>query len=328
MPPTAQVTVAPKFRKLAPIPGFAFAQPGLHVVAAHAVPRLAVNPPILHCGPHRFDLSRPLVMGIVNVTPDSFSDAGRFFDLGRAQDHARQMIADGADLVDIGGESTRPRAEPVAESDEIARIIPLTEILARDGIAVSVDTRKPAVMRAAIVAGAAMINDVSALTAPGAIDVCAASDVGVCLMHMRGEPSNMQQAPTYGDVVGEVRDFLVARASACVVAGIARERIVLDPGFGFGKTLAHNLALLRALPALVATGYPVLAGLSRKSSLGTMTGRPVEERLAASLAAALAAVARGAAVLRVHDVRETVDALKVWLAIERSETSIEPITGI
>ena len=267
-------------------------------------------------------------MGILNVTPDSFSDGGRFFDLGRAQDHARQMIADGADLVDIGGESTRPRAEPVAESDEIARIIPLTEILARDGIAVSVDTRKPAVMRAAIVAGAAMINDVSALTAPGAIDVCAASDVGVCLMHMRGEPSNMQQAPTYGDVVGEVRDFLVARASACVVVGIARERIVLDPGFGFGKTLAHNLALLRALPALVATGYPVLAGLSRKSSLGTMTGRPVEERLAASLAAALAAVARGAAVLRVHDVRETVDALKVWLAIERSETSIEPITGI
>jgi dihydropteroate synthase len=256
-------------------------------------------------------------MGVVNVTPDSFSDGGRFFDQARAHDHARQMIADGADLIDIGGESTRPRALPVAEADEIARVVPLTEMLARDNIAVSVDTRKPAVMRAAIAAGAAMINDVSALTAPGAIEVCAASDVGVCLMHMQGDPSNMQQAPAYDDVVGEVRDFLVARAKACVDGGIARERIVLDPGFGFGKTLAHNLALLRALPALVATGYPVLAGFSRKSSLGTLTGRPVDERLAASLAAALAAVARGATILRVHDVRETVDALKVWLAIER-----------
>jgi dihydropteroate synthase len=271
------------------------------------------------CGRHAFDLSRPLVMGVVNVTPDSFSDGGRFLDLTQAEEHARQMIADGADLIDIGGESTRPRAEPVAEADEIARVIPLTEILARDGIAVSVDTRKPGVMRAAIAVGAAMINDVSALTAPGAIEVCAASDVGVCLMHMQGEPSNMQEAPTYGDVVGEVSDFLVARASACVAAGIARERIVIDPGFGFGKTLAHNLALLRALPKLVATGYPVLAGLSRKSSLGTLTGRPANERLAASLAAALAAIARGAAILRVHDVRETVDALKVWLAIERGE---------
>jgi dihydropteroate synthase len=271
------------------------------------------------CGRHAFDLARPLVMGVVNVTPDSFSDGGRFLDLAQAEEHARQLIADGADMIDIGGESTRPRADPVAEADEIARVVPLTEILARDGIAVSVDTRKPGVMRAAIAVGAAMINDVSALTTPGAIEVCAASDVGVCLMHMQGEPSNMQEAPRYGDVVGEVSDFLVARASACVAAGIARERIVIDPGFGFGKTLAHNLALLRALPKLVATGYPVLAGLSRKSSLGTLTGRPASERLAASLAAALAAVARGAAILRVHDVRETVDALKVWQAIERGE---------
>jgi len=270
----------------------------------------------LRCGRHAFDLARPLVMGVVNVTPDSFSDGGRFLDLAQAEDHARQMIADGADLIDIGGESTRPRADPVAEADEIARVIPLTELLARDGIAVSVDTRKPGVMRAAIASGAAMINDVSALTAPGAIEVCAASDVGVCLMHMQGDPSNMQDAPVYGDVVGEVRDFLVARANACLASGIARERIVVDPGFGFGKTLAHNLALLRALPTVVATGYPVLAGLSRKSSLGTLTGRPASERLAASLAAALAAVARGAAILRVHDVRETVDALKVWQAIE------------
>jgi dihydropteroate synthase len=270
----------------------------------------------LRCGRHAFDLARPLIMGVINVTPDSFSDGGRFLDLAQAEDHARQMIADGADLIDIGGESTRPRADPVAEADEIARVIPLTELLARDGIAVSVDTRKPGVMRAAIAAGAAMINDVSALTAPGAIEVCAASDVGVCLMHMQGDPSNMQDAPVYGDVVGEVRGFLLARANACVAAGIARERIVVDPGFGFGKTLAHNLALLRALPTVVATGYPVLAGLSRKSSLGTLTGRPASERLAASLAAALAAVARGAAILRVHDVRETVDALKVWQAIE------------
>jgi dihydropteroate synthase len=258
-------------------------------------------------------------MGVVNVTPDSFSDGGRFLDQARAHDRARQLIADGADLIDIGGESTRPHALPVAEADEIARVVPLTQTLARDNIAVSVDTRKPAVMRAAIAAGAAMINDVCALSAPGAIEACAGSDVGVCLMHMQGDPSNMQQAPAYDDVVGEVRDFLVARAKACVDDGIAPERIVLDPGFGFGKTLAHNLALLRALPALVATGYPVLAGLSRKSSLGALTGRPVDERLAASLAAALAAVARGATVLRVHDVRETVDALRVWLAIERGE---------
>jgi len=255
-------------------------------------------------------------MGVVNVTTDSFSDGGRFFDAARALDHARRMAADGADLIDIGGESTRPGATPIALEEELARVIPLAATLAGDGIAVSVDTRKPEVMRAAIAAGAAMINDVWALTAEGALDACAASDVGVCLMHMHGEPPTMQEAPSYDDVVAEVLDFLLARAQACVAAGIAPSRIVLDPGFGFGKTLAHNLALLRALPDLAATGYPVMVGLSRKASLGQITGRGVDERLPASLAAALAAVARGAALVRVHDVRETVDALKVWRAVE------------
>ena len=255
-------------------------------------------------------------MGVVNVTTDSFSDGGRFFDAARALDHARRMAADGADLIDIGGESTRPGATPIALEEELARVIPLAATLAGDGIAVSVDTRKPEVMRAAIAAGAAMINDVWALTAEGALDACAASDVGVCLMHMHGEPPRMQLAPSYDDVVAEVLDFLLARAQACVAAGIAPSRIVLDPGFGFGKTLAHNLALLRALPDLAATGYPVMVGLSRKASLGQITGRGVDERLPASLAAALAAVARGAALVRVHDVRETVDALKVWRAVE------------
>jgi dihydropteroate synthase len=283
---------------------------------AFAQPGLRVNPPLLHCGPHRFDLTRPLVMGIVNVTPDSFSDGGRFVDAARALEHARRMAADGADLIDIGGESTRPGAAPIALDEELERVIPLAGTLAREGIAVSVDTRKPEVMRAAIAAGAAMINDVCALTAEGALEACAASDVGVCLMHMRGEPQSMQQAPLYGDVAIEVRDFLRARAQACIAAGIAPSRIVLDPGFGFGKTLAHNLALMRSLPELAATGYPVMAGLSRKASLGQITGRGVDERLPASLAAALAAVARGAAIVRVHDVRETVDALKVWLAVE------------
>jgi len=255
-------------------------------------------------------------MGILNVTPDSFSDGGRFFDRARALDHARRMLADGADLIDIGGESTRPGAAPVDEADELARVIPVVDELAREGALVSVDTMKPAVMRAAVAAGAAMINDVNALQLPGALEAAASTGAAICLMHMRGAPRTMQDAPRYDDVVAEVRDFLVERAQACEAVGIARGRIVLDPGFGFGKTLAHNLALLRALPELVATGYPVLAGLSRKSSLGAITGRAPGDRLAASLAAALAAVARGASIVRVHDVRETVDALNVWRAVE------------
>jgi len=257
-------------------------------------------------------------MGILNVTPDSFSDGGRFDDRERALAHARQMRADGADIVDIGGESSRPGADTVTEDEELARVIPLVKILAAEKIPVGVDTRKPAVMRAAIDAGAAMINDIFALREEGAIEACAASNVGVCLMHMQREPRTMQAAPSYVDVVSEVRDFLLARADACLVAGIARERIAIDPGFGFGKTLAHNLALLRALATFSATGFPVVAGLSRKASLGEITGRSVDERMPGSLAAALSAVAHGAAVVRVHDVRATVDSLKVWRAVENN----------
>jgi dihydropteroate synthase len=267
-------------------------------------------------GPISLALDRPRVMGILNVTPDSFSDGGRFVDRERALAHARQMVADGADIIDIGGESTRPGATPVPVDEEQERVVPLVEALAREGFVVSVDTQKPDVMRAALGAGAAMVNDVRALQEPGAVEVVAAGNAAVCLMHMQGEPRTMQKEPRYADVVAEVRDFLVGRARACEAAGIARGRIVIDPGFGFGKTVAHNLALLRGLRVLVETGYPVLAGLSRKSMLGGLAGRDVNERAAASVAAALAAVARGAAIVRVHDVRETVDALKVWLAIE------------
>ncbi len=280
---------------------------------------------MLTLGRHRFPLDRPLVMGVLNVTPDSFSDGGRFLDRAAALDHARRMIADGADIVDIGGESTRPGAAPTAEADELARVIPLLEALRGEcdarGVALSVDTRKPAVMRAAIAAGASMINDVGALAAPAALEAVAASDVAVCLMHMRGEPATMQQAANYDDVVGEVKAFLADRAAACERAGIARDRIVLDPGFGFGKTVGHNLTLLRWLGDIVGLGYPVAVGLSRKSTIGTLTGREVGDRTGGSIAAALAAVARGAAIVRVHDVRETVDALKVWRAVERGSES-------
>jgi dihydropteroate synthase len=255
-------------------------------------------------------------MGIVNITPDSFSDGGRFFDRERALDHARQLRADGADILDIGGESTRPGAAPVAEREELERIIPLIATLASEGAVVSADTMKPDVMRAAIAAGAAMINDVAALRAPGAMEVLAGSDAAVCLMHMQGEPRTMQAAPEYHNVTSEVEVFLVERAAMCERLGIARNRIVIDPGFGFGKRLAHNLALLHALPALAAHGYPVLAGLSRKAMLGELTGRAVTERVSASVAAALAAVALGASIVRVHDVRETADALAVWQALQ------------
>jgi len=271
----------------------------------------------LACGRHTLDLSVPRVMGILNVTPDSFYDGARYADTASAVAHAKQMAADGADLIDVGGESTRPGAMPVPEAEELRRVVPVIEALAADGLVVSADTRRPAVMRAAIAAGASMVNDVGALTATGALDAVAGTNVAVCLVHVQGEPGTMQQAPRYGDVVAEVREFLAARVRACEEASIARERIVVDPGFGFGKTLAHNLELLRALPQIAAAGYPVLAGLSRKSSLGTITGRPVLERMPASVAAALAAVSRGASMVRVHDVRETVDALKVWLAIQQ-----------
>jgi dihydropteroate synthase len=255
-------------------------------------------------------------MGILNVTPDSFSDGGKFVDRGKALDHARQMAADGADIIDVGGESTRPGALPVPEDAELERVVPLVEALVREGVRVCVDTTKPAVMRAALAAGAGMINDVRALREPGAIAALAASNAAVCLMHMQGEPRTMQAEPHYADVVKEVRGFLIERARACEAAGVARDRIVIDPGLGFGKTVAHNLALLRSLGELKATGYPVMAGISRKSTLGRIAGRDVNGLLPASVAAALAAVARGASIVRVHDVRETVDALKVWQAIE------------
>jgi dihydropteroate synthase len=270
----------------------------------------------LQCGPHRLDLTRPRVMGILNVTPDSFADGGHHLDPSRALDHAREMIGDGAAIIDIGGESTRPGAQPVSEAEELERVIPLVAALAGEGALVSVDTMKPGIMRAAIAAGAAMVNDVRALQARGALEAVAASSAAVCLMHMRGEPRTMQADPHYEDVVREVGDFLLERALTCEAAGIARDRIVIDPGFGFGKTLSHNLELLRSLSALTETGYPVLAGLSRKATIGRITGRDVGDRMAGSVAAALAAVARGASIVRVHDVRETVDALNVWWAVE------------
>jgi dihydropteroate synthase len=254
-------------------------------------------------------------MGIVNVTPDSFSDGGRFLDPAQAIAHARTLLADGADLVDIGGESTRPGAADVSEDEELNRVLPVVERLAADGTIVSVDTSKPPVMRAAIAAGASMINDVRALREPGALAAVADSGVAVCLVHMQGEPRTMQAAPDYDDVVRDVGDFLLARAEACEAAGIERERIVVDPGFGFGKTPGHNVTLLRNLRVLTTLGYPLLAGLSRKSTIGALTGRGAGERMAGSLAAALAAVERGASIVRVHDVGETVDALKVWLAV-------------
>jgi dihydropteroate synthase len=270
----------------------------------------------LRCGRHVLDLAVPRVMGILNVTPDSFFDGGSNVEFARALDHARAMIADGADIVDIGGESTRPGAQPVPEAAELARVLPLVEALVAENALVSVDTRKPGVMRAALAAGAAMVNDVRALRERGALGIVAASGAAVCLMHMQGDPRTMQAAPRYADIVHDVRDFLVERALTCEAAGIGRNRIVIDPGFGFGKTQAHNLVLLRSLDVLCGAGYPVLAGISRKSTIGQITGRDAGDRLAGSLAAALAAVARGARIVRVHDVRETVDALKVWRAIE------------
>jgi dihydropteroate synthase len=270
----------------------------------------------LRCGRHALDLSRPRVMGVLNVTPDSFSDGGRFLDPGLALEHARAMLADGADLIDVGGESTRPGAPPVDEATELARVLPVVEALARDGAIVSVDTTKPAVMREALDAGASMINDVRALGQPGALEAVAATDAAVCLMHMRGEPATMQAAPRYDDVTAEVAAFLRARAVACLAAGIARDRIAVDPGFGFGKTLAHNLDLAARLGEVVALGWPVLVGVSRKSMLGALTGRASGDRVAAGLAAMLALVARGATIVRTHDVRETVDALAVWRAMD------------
>jgi dihydropteroate synthase len=254
-------------------------------------------------------------MGVLNVTPDSFSDGGRFFEPAAALERAMQLAEDGAAIVDIGGESTRPGSTPVEASEELRRVIPVVECLAASlSVPVSVDTRKPEVMRRALAAGASMVNDVSALAAPGALEVVAASEAAVCLMHMQGEPGTMQAGPHYGDVVAEVRKFLRSRVDACIAAGIPRERLAIDPGFGFGKALEHNLALLAGLAGIAEDGLPVLAGLSRKRLIGALTGRAEGERLAGSLAAAVVAAINGARIIRAHDVRETVDALAVLAA--------------
>lgn len=274
----------------------------------------------LHCGSHRLALSRPLIMGIINATPDSFSGDGLALDVGRALAQARAFVEDGADILDIGGESTRPGATPVGVEEEIRRVVPLIEALRELDVPLSIDSFKPQVMRAALSAGATLINDINSLRAPGALELAAASDAAVCLMHMQGTPQTMQDNPAYQDVVAEVGAFLAERSAACVAAGIAPERIVIDPGFGFGKTPGHNLQLLQGLERLVASGHPVLVGLSRKSLLGKLTGRKVSERVAASVAAAIAAVAHGAAIVRVHDVAATRDALAVWCVATQSKS--------
>lgn len=273
-------------------------------------------PQHLHCG--RFDLSlnRPLIMGIVNLTDDSFSGDGLRGDAERAIEHGLRMVEHGADLLDIGAESSRPGAQPIPAQQELERLLPVLSGLRNCGVPLSVDTLKPEVMRAVLANGADMINDITALRSPGALEAVAGSQAAVCLMHMQGEPGSMQQEPRYENVVGEVRDFLAARVQAAQSAGIPAERIVLDPGFGFGKTLAHNLALLRQLADLGMAGLPLLVGLSRKSMLGLLTGQPAGERLPAGIAAGLMAMQRGARIVRVHEVAPWRDVIAVWNAVE------------
>ncbi len=254
-------------------------------------------------------------MGIVNVTPDSFSDGGQHWQRDAAIAHAQQLIGGGADMLDIGGESSRPGAPPVCVQEELDRVMPVIESLRGVPVPISVDTWKPEVMREALAGGATMVNDINALQQEGALEAVAASGAGVCLMHKQGAPQTMQVQPHYQDVVREIKDFLRVRIAAAQVAGIARDRIVADPGFGFGKTLAHNLELLHRLDEFAELGVPLLAGLSRKSMLGTLTGADVTQRMPASVAAALLAIMRGARIVRVHDVGATVDALKVWEAV-------------
>ncbi len=275
--------------------------------------------PSLNCGGKLLDLSSPQVMGILNITPDSFSDGGVFFAREAALRQARQMYEAGAAIIDVGGESTRPGARPVSVQEELDRVIPIIETLhAELPVILSVDTSKAEVMREAVQAGAGMINDVYALRREGALDAARECDVPVCLMHMQGEPRTMQQEPRYGDVVQEVLQFLRQRIETCRQAGIAREKLLIDPGFGFGKRLQHNLQLMKQLSELAALGCPVLVGVSRKSMLGSLLGgRPVEGRLHASVAAATLAVWLGAAIVRVHDVGATVDAVKVAAAVKQ-----------
>lgn len=273
---------------------------------------------LLRCADRALDFTTPVVMGVLNVTPDSFSDGGRFINFDAAIAQGLAMLAAGAAIIDVGGESTRPGAEPVGLAEELRRVVPVVGELAAKGALVSIDTSKPEVITSAIAAGATMVNDVYALRMPGALEAVS-SGAAVCLMHMQGEPRTMQQAPHYADVVAEVGEFLAARAAACAAVGITRDRLVIDPGFGFGKTLQHNLQLLRGLRQLTQQGLPILAGLSRKSLLGALTGRAVEARLAGSLALAYAALEGGARMIRTHDVAETCDVVKVWSALQQRE---------
>ena len=275
----------------------------------------------LQCGLHSLDLRHPQVMGVLNVTPDSFSDGGRFASRDSAIRQAIKMVTEGATIIDVGGESTRPGAAPVSAQEELDRVAPVVEALVNEiGAVISVDTSSPEVMAECARAGAGLINDVRALTRQGALQAAAASGLPVCLMHMQGQPGSMQNAPRYEQVVQEVREFLVARAAACERAGIARCRILLDPGFGFGKSLQHNLQLLQQLERLAELGFPLLVGVSRKSMIGAILGKPVEDRLYGSVAAALIAVQNGARIVRVHDVAATVDALKVATAVAEAST--------
>lgn len=271
---------------------------------------------LLRLGSQTLSLDRPRVMGVLNVTPDSFSDGGKFFATDAAIRQAERMFAAGAAIVDVGGESSRPGAGQISEDEELDRVIPVIEIIS-DGtdIAVSIDTSKPGVMRAAVNAGASMINDVYALRQDGAVEAASELGVAVCLMHMQGEPGTMQENPGYQDIPGDILDFLSKRITACRDAGIDDEKIVIDPGFGFGKTHEHNVRLLASLDRFQELGMPLLVGLSRKSTLGALTGKDVEERLPAGIAAAILAVERGAHIVRTHDVDETIDALKIASAV-------------
>jgi dihydropteroate synthase len=276
--------------------------------------------PRWQCRDRALDLRAPVVMGVLNVTPDSFSDGGRFLSPRAAIDQARRLVEQGAAIIDVGGESTRPGASPATADEELARVIPVIEALRRESpVFISVDTSKPDVMRAAVNAGADIINDVRALTEPGALEAAASSGAGICLMHMKGEPRTMQDAPAYDDVVAEVRAFLELRLESCRAAGITRERLAVDPGFGFGKRLTHNLELLKQLAQFRALRVPVLVGLSRKSMLGTLTGRAVDDRTAGSVAVAAIAVLHGARIVRAHDVAATVDAIRVAAAVAQGE---------
>ncbi|WP_322996372.1 dihydropteroate synthase [Castellaniella sp.] len=269
----------------------------------------------LQCGRFQLSLKRPLVMGVVNVTPDSFFDGNVHFRVNQAIEHGLRLVQDGADILDIGGESTRPGAQVVAADEELRRLLPVIQGLLDAGVPLSVDTCKPEVMRQVLHAGADMINDIRGFSSDEAIQAVQDADCALCLMHMQGEPRTMQQTPCYDDVVAEVQAYLAAGAQRLRDAGIAANRIALDPGFGFGKTVAHNYTLLNQLPQVMGDAYPCMVGLSRKSMIGALTGRPASQRLGGSVAAALAAAVRGAHILRVHDVADTVDALTIWSAI-------------